>query len=147
MLIGAIAALTIFAVWWAWDSLGTRTIYCPAASPPPKAFTDRTPLPSCGSYAFGLKDGPVPDAQRDCMNVAKTSGRGAELKLVESTIEGDPVITYYRVFSPQQRVEVFVDYSGDQFSNFGWRHFFCWAAPTDYTPNPGCPDPTSQPDR
>ncbi|WP_236737528.1 hypothetical protein [Mycobacteroides franklinii] len=144
---GAIAVFAIFAVWMGWHWLGTRTIYCPAALPPPKAFTDRTPLSSCGSYTFGFKDHAVPAAQRDCMNVARTSGRGAELKLVESTIEGDPVTTYYRVFSRRQKVEVFIDYSGDQFSNFGWSHFFCWAAPTDYPPNPSCPDPTLQPDR
>ncbi|BAX96116.1 hypothetical protein MSTE_00781 [Mycobacteroides stephanolepidis] len=146
MLISAIAVLSIFAVWMGWhqvaDGPGHRK-----PTPPPKAFTDRTPLPSCGSYTFGFNSHAVPATQKDCMNVARASGRGGELKIVESTIEGDPVTTYYRVFSPQQQVEIFIDYSGDQFSNFGWSHFFCWAASTDYRPNPSCPDPALQPDR
>lgn len=147
MLIGAIALLAIFAVWYAWHWLDARTIYCPAAAPPPEAFVARTSLPSCGSYTFGFRDHAVPAAQRDCMNSARTRGTGAELKIVESTIEGDPITTYYRVFSPDQKVEVFVDYSTDRFGNFGWSHFFCWAAPIDYTPNPSCSDPKLQPDR
>ncbi|VEG14921.1 Uncharacterised protein [Mycolicibacterium phlei] len=89
----------------------------------------------------------MPAAQRDCMDNARASGGGGELKIVQSTIEGDPVTTYYRVFSPQQKVEIFIDYSGDQFSNVGWSHVFCWAASTDYRPNPSCPDPALQPDR
>ncbi len=81
------------------------------------------------------------------MIAAKDSGRGAELTVVAHSTEGGPVTTYYRVFSPQQRTEVFVDYSGDQFSNFGWSHFFCWTTPIDYSPDPSCPDPKLQPDR
>ncbi|MFA4084979.1 hypothetical protein [Mycobacteroides salmoniphilum] len=135
-------------MWSAWDwGNGRRVPWDRDPQPPPSAFIDRTPLPSCGSYTFGFRDRAAPAPQRDCMNNGRASGLGAELKIVQPTTEGDPVTTYYRVFSPQQRVEVFVDYSGDQFSNFGWSHFFCWTTPIDYSPDPSCPDPKLQPDR
>jgi hypothetical protein len=145
VVIGAIAVLAIFAVWMGWYWLDARTIYCPAASPPPAAFTERAALPSCGAYRFVRQD--LPAAQRDCMNNARASGRGGELKIVESTTEGDPITTYYRVFSRDQRVEVFVDFSADQFGNGRWNHFFCWAAPLNYPGDPRCDSPSDQPDR
>lgn len=77
----------------------------------------------------------------------RTSGLGGELTVVQPTIEGDPITTYYRVFSPDQRVEVFVDPSTDRFGNSGWSHFFCWAVPLNYPPDPSCASPADQRDR
>lgn len=89
----------------------------------------------------------LPAVQRDCMDKARTSGLGGELTVVQPTIEGDPITTYYRVFSPSQRVEIFVDSSADRFGNFGWNHFFCWAVPLNYPPDPSCVSPRDEHDR
>ncbi|WP_078312899.1 MULTISPECIES: hypothetical protein [unclassified Mycobacterium] len=135
MLIGAIATLTVFAVWWAWnwttDGPGHRR-----PAPPPISFTQRAALPNCGTHKHFHEE--LPAAQRDCMNNGRASGLGGELTVVQPTIEGDPITTYYRVFSPDQRVEVFVDSSTDRFGNTGWSHFFCWAVPLNYPPDPSC---------
>ncbi|ALR10685.1 hypothetical protein MYCSP_03530 [Mycobacteroides saopaulense] len=144
MLIGAIALLAIFAVWngWEWvtDGPGHRK-----PAPPPASFTQRASLPSCGTHIHFRES--LPAAQRDCMNHGRASGAGGELTVVQPTIEGDPITTYYRVFSPDQRVEVFVDSSADRFGNFGWSHFFCWSAPLNYPPDPSCDSPADQRDR
>ncbi|MFD6197456.1 hypothetical protein ACFWE3_12200 [Mycobacteriaceae bacterium NPDC060252] len=144
MLIGVIAALTVFAVWsgWNWttDGPGHRR-----PAPPPTSFTQRAALPNCGTHKHFREE--LPAAQRDCMNNGRSSGLGGELTVVQPTIEGDPITTYYRVFSPDQRVEVFVDSSTDRFGNSGWSHFFCWAVPVNYPPDPSCVSPADQRDR
>ncbi|MBB4855463.1 hypothetical protein HNP40_002865 [Mycobacteroides chelonae] len=144
VLIGSIAVLSIFAVWngWSWAAGGPGHR---KPMPPPTSFTQRASLPSCGTHRHFRED--LPAAQRDCMNNARASGRGGELTVVQPTIEGHPITTYYRVFSPDQRLEVFVDASTDRYGSSGWSHFFCRTAPLNYPPDPGCNSPTGQPDR
>ncbi|CPW34028.1 Uncharacterised protein [Mycobacteroides abscessus subsp. abscessus] len=81
------------------------------------------------------------------MNNGRASGLGGELTVVQPTFEGDPITTYYRVFSTDRRVEIFTDASADRFGNAGWSHFYCWAVPLNYPPDPSCVSPTDQPDR
>jgi hypothetical protein len=59
------------------------------------------------------------------MNAARTAGPGAELIVRRRTIEGDPVVTYYRVVPPEQAIEVFTDYTQDRYGHAGWVHQRC----------------------
>lgn len=144
MLIGAIALVVIFAVWNGWESFTDGPGHRKPA-PPPVSFTQRIALPDCGTHRYVRED--LPAAQRDCMNNGRASGLGEELTVVQPTFEGDPITTYYRVFSTDRRVEIFTDASADRFGNAGWSHFYCWAVPLNYPPDPSCVSPTDQPDR
>lgn len=124
VLIGAIATLTVFAVWWAWDSRNTMTIYCPAAPPPHEAFLSRDPLPSCGTFAARLTED-IPHQYRECMTLGRDSSRGAELTVVTHTATGDPITTYYRVLAPRLNGEAFIDHSALRSRDTGWDHIYC----------------------
>ena len=71
-------------------------------------------MPSCGSYTIRL--GPPSTINADqatankCILDAFAAGRPAEVVVTTFGIEGDPVVTYYRVLGPG-RVEEIRDFS------------------------------------
>lgn len=102
-----------------------------AAELPPAAFQDRTPLPSCGSVVLGQRD-PVgrTEPEIDCFEQAIRRGAGAELVVTRPTVEGDPLIFYYRAL-PQGTVEYFVDATQDSFGSRTWFDGVCTAPDPD----------------
>lgn len=87
---------------------------------PPLSFLTRDDLTAC--------------ADVDCLLAAQAEGTGAELKLTEHTVEGDPISTYYRVTPGRSGVELFID-SRDGFGKEGWTHLHCPGAVV--VPDPG----------
>ena len=91
----------------------------------PAQFVNRVPLPACGQEIRGQGDGPDRDA-RACLLSAFKGHRSAEFASSQPTIEGDPIITYYRVWpSPEVPVEVFRDSSRDQWGTVAWTRDVC----------------------
>lgn len=88
-------------------------------------FEERDQLPSCGALnldqAQTLKD---QKAELACMKDALKSGNGAELKVEHPTIEGDPIVSYYRVLSDGS-TEVYVDSTKDGYSDQKWSFASC----------------------
>jgi|GEM_PF-2346202 len=92
----------------------------------PEAFTNRKPLLSCGEFVLG-HGAQVPDEAWDCL--AAGADAGAELVEVYPTIEGDPIINYYRVGPDIDGVEYFVDSTYDNFGSGEWEHLVCELGP------------------
>jgi len=89
-------------------------------------WVNRSSLPSCGHIV--LEQGEhVAEAARSelsCLQAALRSGEGAELKLQHSTVEGDPIIEYYRV-TPSGTAEVYIDSTKDKFGAQKWEFVEC----------------------
>lgn len=97
-----------------------------SAEAPSKAahsmFQYREPLPPCDSW--------------QCLQDAVEQQGPAELVRTETTTEGDPVTTYYRV-QPWGELEVFTDNSQDKFrGDPAWTYDVC-SVPDDL--RQGCP--------
>ena len=74
----------------------------------------RRRMPSCGSYEAVPGELPPADkAVRDCFLAAVRDGTQKEATVTASTIEGDALVTIYRVLGPDD-VELFVDASADK---------------------------------
>jgi hypothetical protein len=84
---------------------------------------DRKTLPSCGSTTAAV-DGTVPPASTACFDAALGSDRGAELRVVSYTQEGDPIVSYYRAL-PGGGAEVLIDNTQDNFGTQGWGRRTC----------------------
>jgi hypothetical protein len=91
----------------------------------PASFTDRIPLPSCGSVELGQAEA-IPQDAIDCLTDA--GAQGAELVVTTLTVEGDEIVTYYRAL-PEGGIEVFTDMTKDAFGG-GWAHEVCADATT-----------------
>ena len=90
-----------------------------------RQWASRESLPSCGSVR--LVEEPLRvAAQKEvtCLDRALESGRGAELAVRFSTVEGDPVAEYYRVL-PDGSAEVYVDSTEDEFGEQKWSYSRC----------------------
>ena len=73
-------------------------------------------MPSCGSYtATERQPSPEDRAVRDCFLAAVRDGTQMEATVTTSTIEGDAIVTIFRVLGPGD-LELFVDASADKFS-------------------------------
>ena len=92
----------------------------------PEAFVTRKPLFSCGDFVLA-PGATVPEVAWDCLTAGVEGG--AELVIVRSTTEGDPIITYYRVGPGIDGVETFTDTSFDSFGSGDWERTTC--APGD----------------
>jgi hypothetical protein len=97
-----------------------------ASSREPAAFRQRSALPSCGSVEAGL-GGELPRGPARCLSAALRAGAGAELRVVLTTVEGDPVLTWYRAL-PGGGAEVFTDGTRDSFGPGDWARASCPAA-------------------
>lgn len=95
---------------------------------PPWSFLTREDLTSCGEVTRGV-DGEVPQDGVACLLAAQTNRTGAELKVTDYTVEGDPIFTYYRVVPDRSGMEVFID-SRDGYGKKGWTHNYCPEANT-----------------
>jgi hypothetical protein len=93
-------------------------------------FASREDLFSCGEYirAQGVS-WDEPQEGWDCL--AEHLEDGAELVLVSPTIEGDPIITYYRVGPGIDGLEYFTDASFDKFGGDTWTRTVCKLDPSD----------------
>jgi len=94
----------------------------------PSEFRDRATLPSCGSVEESI-DGSLPPAAVACFDAALGGIRGAELRVVSYTVEGDSIFSYYRALTGGG-VEVLIDSTEDDYGTRGW----AWRS---------CPRPTS----
>lgn len=94
----------------------------------PEAFTNRKPLFSCGEFVLG-QGASMPPAAWDCL--AEHLETGAELVEVQPTIEGDPIMSYYRVGPEIDGMEYFNDPTFDKFGADEWTHMVCALAPDD----------------
>ena len=88
----------------------------------PSVFRNRAALPSCGNATVG-SSGSAPPAAAACFDAAL----GAELRVVAYTIEGDPIVSYYRTL-PGGGAEVLTDHTHDAFGTGGWSRQSCPAA-------------------
>jgi hypothetical protein len=95
----------------------------PAASVP-SIVVDRTPLPSCGTENATTQRGPWNSTARTCFWSAYEAGTPAEFISTRLTIEGDAVMTIYRVLAAH-RVELFVDSTKDRYGFPGWTRLRC----------------------
>jgi hypothetical protein len=95
---------------------------------PPWSFLTREDLTSCGEVTRGVA-GEVPPNGPACLLTAQANGTGAELKVTDYTVEGDPIFTYYRVVPGRSGMEVFID-SRDGYGKKGWTHNYCPQAHT-----------------
>lgn len=86
----------------------------------------RTSLPSCGSVVLEQGESLRRDASAElaCLREAIESGSGAELKVRQPTVEGDPIWTYYRVM-PSGTTEAYEDGTEDQFGTGEWSFSEC----------------------
>ena len=93
-----------------------------ATSEAPQEFTSRAVLPSCGEFSLDQGEKP-PRSARSCLASAVGGQRAAELILTSLTIEGQPIVTYYRT-DRDGRIEVFIDSTRDQYGS-GWVRLKC----------------------
>lgn len=93
-----------------------------AAPGAPQEFTSRAALPSCGEFSLGHGEKPPPSA-RSCLASAVGGQGAAELVVTSLTIEGQPIVTYYRT-DRDGRIEVFIDSTRDQYGS-GWVRLKC----------------------
>jgi hypothetical protein len=91
----------------------------------PASFKERTKLESCGEFVVELAAESFPDDALACLDAAFDSG--AELVVQVFTIEGDPVVFYYRVGPDIEGIEIFVDSTLDPYGA-GWSHQSCPSA-------------------
>lgn len=85
-------------------------------------FTNRPELPSCGAVELDQGE-TIPQDALDCLAAAGAGTAGAELVVTAPTVEGDPIVSYYRAL-PDGGIEVFVDMTKDSFGG-GWAYDLC----------------------
>jgi hypothetical protein len=102
------------------DLLGTAPTFAAA----PAMVAARAPLPFCGDENISLPDGTPDVAARACFWEAYEAGSPAEFVSTNTTMEGDPIITIYRV-TDAGTVEVFIDSTKDRWSAMTWLRLEC----------------------
>ena len=96
-----------------------------ATALPGPAHPDRPTLPDCGrAELLDIEAGGRGEAV-DCFEAALSEGTGAELVVVYSTIEGDPITAYYRAVPDGREVEIFSDNRQDAFRGVAWHYSHC----------------------
>lgn len=103
----------------------------------PDDFLTRVPLPSCGSFDVGLAWQEPPSALK-CLIDAIGSDTGAELALSGRTVEGDPIVLYYRALPGRHVIEVFEDSTRDDLGSQAWASRTCRDFDTDLGRPTGC---------
>jgi hypothetical protein len=83
----------------------------------PRSFREREELPSCGHLALTSVRGLDPRTF-DCL--VSPGAQGTELIVLRRTVEGDPVVRYYRAVPGIEGIEVFSDDTLDSFGTTGW---------------------------
>lgn len=90
----------------------------------PSQVALRDPLPVCGIEQSSGPGNTPSEAVRRCFLEAFMEGRPAEVVIILTTIEGDPITTIYRT-RPGQPIEVFVDSTRDTFGSGAWETYGC----------------------
>jgi hypothetical protein len=98
----------------------------------PAEFRERDLLPPCADVVLD-QGTQIPDASVAC--VEKAGPEGAELAVVQPTIEGDPIVTFYRVGPGIDGMEIWDDATRDTFGG-GWHRAVC-STVSVFTPD-GC---------
>jgi hypothetical protein len=99
---------------------------------PPDWVEQRTPLPLCGEETAGQVD----SAARRCLLEAFQSGGEGELISTMTTVEGDPITRYVRVYADGV-VEIFHDATRDRYGSGRWERLRCRAlVPVEETNTP-----------
>lgn len=101
---------------------------------PDAAFTQRAPLHYCGRLRMLPPPHEIPPTYVNCMRQARAAGTGAELVTTVANFFLEDTTTYYRVYSADRDVEIFVD-NLDR-GNPGWSHYFCPIPDTDLSFEP-----------
>jgi hypothetical protein len=86
----------------------------------PQEFRDRSKLAGCGEVAL-TATGRLHSQQFNCLASSGDTG-GAELVVIFRTVEGDPIVRYYRAGPSIHDVEIFSDETLDKFGTRKWRH-------------------------
>lgn len=94
----------------------------------PQEVAERAKLPACGEIELDQAE-PIPEAAVACMDAA--GDEGAELIVTAPTVEGEPIVMYYRAL-PGGGVELYQDSTRDT-----------WAAPGGGWTFASCPDAES----
>ena len=89
-------------------------------------WDERSTLPICGEVTLeqGERLQERGRSEVACLRAAFNSGRGAELKVVSPTVEGDPITEYYRITS-SRTTEIYIDSTQDQNSDQKWSFAQC----------------------
>lgn len=90
----------------------------------PDEFTERLPLPSCGSYVLAQGAEQPTDAYA-CLASSVGSSAGAELVVQAPTIEGAPVVSYWRALPNSPVVEFWSDATRDPMGSRSWARGTC----------------------
>ena len=90
----------------------------------PDWIVNRQPLEGCGHETIEGDGLPMNVDGRRCLLAALQAGDGAELISTQTTEEGDPVTTYYRVHE-NGTIELFVDATRDRFGSRTWERYRC----------------------
>src|SRR5688572_1706497 len=90
----------------------------------PDWIANRQPLQTCGHETVEADGLPANVKGRRCLLVALRAGDGAELISTQTTEEGDPVTSYYRVHE-NGTIELFVDATRDRFGSRTWERYSC----------------------
>jgi len=111
--------------------LAVLTTGCAAASDDiEEQWKARTSYPTCGDVTL-KPDQPLKRqarAELTCMRRALRHGKGAELTITRTTVEGDPVREYYSL-SPQGTLQLYVDSTDDRFGARKWTVDHCFTPP------------------
>lgn len=99
----------------------------PAQVVGPDEVMNRAALPSCGEEVQRRQADPLNQRARRCLLAAYEAGQPAEFVSVRLTIEGDPFLTLYRVWTPDASVPVLVylDATRDTFGSGRWERLTC----------------------
>jgi hypothetical protein len=102
-------------------------VVVPSAEWPWTSPRDDGDLPSCGRVDLGPGTGAaeVPADLAACLFDAAGERVGAELTVVSSTTEGDPVPVYYRRHPGVSGLEVMEDQTADAYGSGGWVVSLC----------------------
>ncbi|MBA0048046.1 hypothetical protein [Mycobacterium sp. NPDC050853] len=106
----------------------------PEQTSPDAAFEQRAPLHYCGRLRMLPPAHEIPPNYLNCMRQARAAGTGAELVTIVANFFLEDTTTYYRVYSADRDVEVFVD-NRDR-DNPGLTHYFCPIPDTDLSFEP-----------
>ena len=91
----------------------------------PIEFSERSILAPCGTLILDQGETLDGTPEQACMNAAILSMEGAELSLQWPTVEGDPIIEYYRSLPDDAGFELFTDSTRDAFDSRAWTLIRC----------------------
>lgn len=103
----------------------------------PEGFRDDLTRKSCGQVTLDQGE-QIPADAVDCMDAAM-GNLHAELAVVAPTVEGDPLVTFYRTSTGDPGVEVFINDEFDRYGSKTWTHRNC-STTTTLLSLQGCPE-------